>query len=102
MLAACSMLRMLMCALPYNAVQCSTQCIDSKSLVCTVVHCTENAWCARDRKWRRGVRAVASWTPSRAHRPAFTADCVQHIVCNTHNSKFCTIFTLCNFFVSSS
>ena len=29
-------------------------------------HCSENGWCARDRKWRRGVRAVASWTPARA------------------------------------
>ena len=28
--------------------------------------CSENGWCARDRKWRRGVRAVASWTPARA------------------------------------
>ena len=42
-------------------------------------HCSENGWCARDRKWRRGVRAVASWTPARAQ----LAHCVL--------SNFCTI-----------
>ena len=84
----CRKLRMLaMCSelcKHYPAVQCTDNAVRSalhialrRMQLCTVVHCTENAWCARDRKWRRGVRAVASWTPSRAHRPA--AHSVQHL-----------------------
>ena len=42
-------------------------------------HCSENGWCARDRKWRRGVRAVASWTPARAQ----LAHCVLISFCTT-------------------
>ena len=68
MLAMCSEL-----CKHYPAVQCTDNAVRSalhialrRMQLCTVVHCTENAWCARDRKWRRGVRAVASWTPARA------------------------------------
>ena len=112
----CRKLRMLaMCSelcKHYPAVQCTDNAVRSalhialrRMQLCTVVHCTEeNAWCARDRKWRRGVRAVASWTPSRAHRPhisrTFCATFAAHSVCSaTRTTQNCAQFSHCATFL---